>query len=133
MGHGSQHSFELMPTQDHSTELGHTSPYSTYLSVFIALLVFTFITVLVSRFDFGSLNLVVAMLVASVKAMLVALFFMHLKYERATTWLYAAFPLVLLAIMMGGIFMDNPTRAHPVAAAAESAAPAKSDHQAAHH
>jgi hypothetical protein len=42
--------------------------------------------------------------------MLVALFFMHLKYEKLTTWLYAAFPIILLAVMMGGIFLDNPFR-----------------------
>ena len=114
MSHHHTPHFEIMPTEGHSNELGHSSPYSTYLYVFIALLVLTVITVAVTRFDFGSMNTVVAMIVASIKAMLVALFFMHLKYENKSTWLYAAFPLILLAILMGGVFIDNPFRVNGV-------------------
>lgn len=111
--HARSHEFEIMPTQDHSDEFGHISPYSLYLKIFGALLVLTVITVGVTRIDFGTMNIVVAMVIASAKAMLVALFFMHLKYERFTTWVYAIFPLVLLGIMMAGIFIDNPFRAMP--------------------
>lgn len=60
----------------------HIVPMKTYTSVFIALLVLTAITVLVAQFDFGALNGVIAMFVATIKASLVALFFMHLKYEE---------------------------------------------------
>jgi cytochrome c oxidase subunit 4 len=111
-----------MPTQDHSDEFGHISPHSLYLKIFGALLVLTVITVGVTRIDFGTMNIVVAMIIASAKAMLVALFFMHLKYERFTTWVYAIFPLVLLTIMMAGVFIDNPFRATP--GPIESAMPA---------
>lgn len=112
MGHSSDHSFEIMETQDHSSELGHVQPFKIYLSVFVSLLVLTVVTVLVSFMDFGALDLVVAMLIASVKAGLVALFFMHLKYENPFTWLYAAVPLLFLMFLLGGVFLDNPTR-HP--------------------
>lgn len=121
--HAPSHEFEIMPTQDHSDEFGHISPYSLYLKIFGALLVLTVITVGVTRIDFGTMNIVVAMVIASAKAMLVALFFMHLKYERFTTWVYAIFPLVLLAIMMAGIFIDNPFRAMPVPVEAATPAP----------
>lgn len=110
MGGHHDHQFKIMPTDDHSTELGHVVQFRVYLSVFLALLALTFLTVAVSRFDFGSLNMVVAMLVASVKAALVAMFFMHLKFENKFTIAYAAFPIVLLAILMGGVFIDNPFR-----------------------
>jgi len=88
-----------------------------YRLVLGALLVLTFITVLFSEkagvFHFGNGALVVAMLVASAKAILVALFFMHLKYENPLTWLYAAFPIILIGFFLGGIFIDNPFRIDP--------------------
>ncbi len=92
-------------------ELGHIVPFKVYLAVCISLMVLTVITVVVAEtVDVGSWNIVVAMLIASVKASLVALFFMHLKFEDPITWLYAGFPIVLLFLLMGGIFLDNPTR-----------------------
>jgi len=133
MGHSAHHAFEKMPTEDHSDDLGHASPYSTYLYIFIALLVLTVATVGITRFDFGSWNIVVAMVIASIKAMLVALYFMHLKYEKVTTWLYAAFPIVLLAIMMGGIFIDNPFRTHGREMVVEPKAPVSAAAPAGHH
>jgi cytochrome c oxidase subunit 4 len=110
--HHSEHQFNyIIPTDDHSTELGHIVPFRVYLGVFLSLLVLTVLTVVVSRFDFGSFNIVVAMVVASIKACLVACFFMHLKFENKFTLGYAAFPFVLLALLMGGVFIDNPFRA----------------------
>lgn len=55
-----------------------------YLLVFAALIVGTIITVWVSYFDFGSAraNIIVALVIASVKASLVGAFFMHLIDER---------------------------------------------------
>lgn len=93
-------------------QLGHILPFSLYIKVLVALLILTVVTVAISRVDFGALNLVVAMGIASVKATLVALFFMHLKYEDKLTWTYAAFPIVLLAFLLAGVFIDNPFRHH---------------------
>ena len=109
MGHH-DHQFHIIPTDDHSTELGHIVPFRVYLGVFIALLVLTVVTVGVTRFDFGSFNIVVAMVIASIKATLVACYFMHLKFENKFTLGYAAFPFILLAILMAGVFIDNPFR-----------------------
>lgn len=98
------------------TELGHVVPFKTYLGIFVTLLVLTVITVAVARYDFDAhfgtafLNITVAMFVASIKAFLVATVFMHLKYEDKITWIYATFPLILLAILLAGVFIDNPTR-----------------------
>ena len=55
-----------------------------YRTILVSLLILTFITVWVSYYNFGIFNIVVAMAVASVKATLVALFFMHLKYDNRT-------------------------------------------------
>jgi cytochrome c oxidase subunit 4 len=59
----------------------HLSPVSAYLKVFGALLLLTAITFAVSYADLGSASLFVAMVVAFVKATLVCMYFMHLKYD----------------------------------------------------
>lgn len=57
-------------------------PVSVYLGVAAALFVMTGVTVGISQFHFGEWNVVVAMLVASIKASLVVLYFMNLKHEH---------------------------------------------------
>lgn len=104
-----------------SHELGHVVPGSVFVKVFGALVVLTVVTVAISLHDMGSLNLAVAMIVASFKALLVVLFFMHLKYENPLTWLYAGFPIALLALLMGLTFLDNPYRNPPAPVAVHEA------------
>ena len=59
----------------------HIIPFSIYIKVISALLVLTVVTVAAAQVDFGAMNTVIAMLIASVKAGLVLAFFMHLKYD----------------------------------------------------
>jgi len=77
-------------------------------------MILTAITVSVSYVDVGIFNIIVAMSVASVKATLVALFFMHLKFEDRITWAFAIFPLVLLFLLIGMTILDTFTRIFPV-------------------
>ena len=60
---------------DHSK----SSPLPTYFAVWIALLAGTFITYEAAKADLGVFNAAVALIIATTKALLVALFFMHLK------------------------------------------------------
>lgn len=60
---------------DHSK----SSPLGTYFAVWGALLIGTFLTYEVAKIDLGRFNAVVALVIATTKALLVALFFMHLK------------------------------------------------------
>ncbi len=60
---------------DHS----NSSPLKTYFAVWAALLVGTFITYKAAYIELGRFNAAVALIIATVKALLVALFFMHLK------------------------------------------------------
>lgn len=75
-----------------------------YIGVFVALAVFTLITVVASRIDLrGNWNIVTALVIAAIKASLVAAVFMHLKWERAAAiWsavaLSVAFFLVLIVL-----------------------------------
>ena len=59
----------------------HITPLSTYLTIAASLLFLSGVTVWVSYVDLGPLNIVVAMLVATIKASLVAFFFMHLLWD----------------------------------------------------
>jgi len=60
---------------DHSK----SSPLKTYFSVWIALLAGTFLTYKAAYIELGHFNAAVALTIATIKALLVALFFMHLK------------------------------------------------------
>ena len=60
---------------DHSK----SSPLKSYFSVWIALLVGTFLTYKIAQIDLGAFNSAVALIIATTKALLVALFFMHLR------------------------------------------------------
>ena len=60
----------------------HIVPFSTYMKVLSILLFLTVLTVLVAQMDFGFFNVLIAMGIATVKAVLVLLFFMHLKYDN---------------------------------------------------
>ncbi|WP_428262867.1 cytochrome C oxidase subunit IV family protein [Haliangium sp.] len=64
--------------------IGHVVPVKILLGVFGALLVLTVVTVLVAGVDFGgkSINLGIAMAIAAVKASLVILYFMHIRYDK---------------------------------------------------
>jgi cytochrome c oxidase subunit 4 len=61
--------------------MSHIASKSSYFMVFLVLMVGTAITVAVTYVDLGILNLTVALAIAVTKAMLVILFFMHLKYS----------------------------------------------------
>ncbi|MGD0182134.1 MAG: cytochrome C oxidase subunit IV family protein [Terriglobales bacterium] len=58
----------------------HIMSSKFYYTIWIALLCLTVITAAVSFVDLGPLNTVVALVIATVKALLVVLFFMHVKY-----------------------------------------------------
>jgi cytochrome c oxidase subunit IV len=88
----------------------HVSPLSTYLTIFAALMVFTAITVAVAFVNLGSFNPVVALGVAAVKATLVVLFFMHVKYSSRLTKLTVVLSLFFVVILFAETLMDYATR-----------------------
>ena len=88
----------------------HILPMKLYLGVGAALIVLTSITVTVSFFNFGPYNLVVAMLVAATKASLVALFFMHLKYDSKLYMVIFLTSVVFLAVFIVLTMFDTLRR-----------------------
>ncbi len=83
------------------------SSYALYAVVWVALLVLTGTTVAVSYLNLGMMNVVVALFIASVKAALVALFFMHLKYENRVVWGFALTPIYFLLLIIVGTLSDT--------------------------
>ena len=86
------------------------SAYRTYIIVCISLLILTALTWGVSYVNLGMGNVAVALLIASVKAALVALFFMHLRYENRLVWAFAILPLFFLALIIFGTLSDTMFR-----------------------
>ncbi len=96
----------------HHADLGHehVTPLSAYFAIFGALMVLTAITVAVAWMDLGSLNILVALGVAVIKATLVVLYFMHLKYSSKLTWIVASSGLFWMMILFGITMSDYLTR-----------------------
>jgi cytochrome c oxidase subunit 4 len=84
--------------------------YKRYLAVWAALIVMTAVTVGVSYLDLGLWNASVALVVASFKALLVALYFMHLRHEIKLVLAFAIFPLLILGLIIVGTLTDTMYR-----------------------
>jgi cytochrome c oxidase subunit 4 len=96
----------------------HIVSVKTYLIVFAALIGLMILTVVVAFFDFGLLNKGVALAIATTKAALIMLFFMHLRYNSKVVWVFAGlglFGLVILIVLSmgdygarGGVIVPDP-------------------------
>jgi cytochrome c oxidase subunit 4 len=89
---------------------GHVAPKSLYYLVFLALLVGTAVTVAVAFLDLGAMNNVVMLTIACVKALLVILFFMHVRWGSRLTWLVVASGFFWLLILFSVTMTDFLTR-----------------------
>lgn len=81
-----------------------------YYLVFAALIALTGLTVGISFVDLGAWHTLVGLLIATVKAALVILFFMHVLYSTRLTWVVALSGLVWLAILLGLTLTDYLSR-----------------------
>ncbi len=81
-------------------------PYRTFITIWVALLILTVVTIAVSRVNLGAWNIWVALVVASVKSSLVILIFMHLKQESKLFKIGLLTLLVIVAIFIGLTFTD---------------------------
>ena len=89
---------------------GHVAPKSMYYAVFAALIVGTALTVAVAFIDLGPLNNVLMLGIAMTKALLVILFFMHVRWSTRLTWVVVASGFFWLLILFGLTMMDFLTR-----------------------
>ena len=91
---------------DHGGEHEHAHGTGRYWAVWAALIAFTLITVVTGKMDFGAANIWLAMLIATVKATLVVLFFMHLWDEGAVNRMVFVTSVVFLFTLLLGVFGD---------------------------
>jgi len=94
-----------------TTSEHHILPVSMYVTIWITLMVLTVVTGAISFIDLGPFNTVVALLIASFKAVLVVLYFMHVKYtsDRLTKIVVVAV-IFWLFLLLGLSLMDYGTR-----------------------
>jgi cytochrome c oxidase subunit 4 len=90
---------------------GHIVPVKLYATIFAALLVLTLTTAGMAFIDLGAgWNTVVALAIAVGKAVLVILYFMHIRYSDRLSWVFAGAGFFWLLILIGGTIDDLLTR-----------------------
>ena len=85
---------------------GHIVPLRIYFLVFAALMVGTALTVMAARVDLGPMNIIVALVIAGVKAALVVLYFMHMRYSHRLNWIFAGAAVLWLFLLVGVTMAD---------------------------
>lgn len=85
----------------------HVMSPGVLIGTFLALIGLTILTVGSSYFPLGHWDVVVAMAVATVKALLVAVFFMHLRYDKPLNSLLLVFSLFFVALFIGLTLIDS--------------------------
>lgn len=100
----------------HVQSSGHEAtaePHPTiglYLAIFAALMVLLVITIAAAEFDLGRLSFPLAAAIATVKAVLIVLYFMHVRYSPPLTWLMAGAGACWLVILFSLTLSDYFTR-----------------------
>lgn len=93
-GHGGHHGF------------AHPMPVWQLLAVFFALILLTIATVYQSTLDLGSMELVASLIIATIKASLVILFFMHMLYDKPLNAIFFLSSFIFVALFLGFTLMD---------------------------
>lgn len=88
----------------------HVVPQKVYVLVFVTLLCLTLITVDVAFYNFGWLNIYIALMIATVKATIVVMYFMHVKYSSRLTWVFAIAGIFWMVILFTLTLSDYFTR-----------------------
>jgi cytochrome c oxidase subunit IV len=96
---------------EHVHNQHHVVPKKIYYAIFATLIVLTGVTVAVAYLDLGAMNAVVAIAIACFKALIVVLFFMHVKYSTRLIKLTVIAGLYWMGILFVLTFSDYLTRA----------------------
>jgi caa(3)-type oxidase subunit IV len=85
-------------------------PIKLYIKIGVTLLILTMVTVAVAQIHLGAMNVIVAMFIAALKASLVVLFFMHLKYDSKLYMVAFVGAIVFLALFITFSMADTEQR-----------------------
>ena len=100
-----------MTTTTTTATIEHHGPsLQLYVGIFVCLLVGTALTVYAATKDMGPMNNVVMLGIAGAKAMLVILYFMHVRYSPRLVWVLAGSGFAWLAILVAFTIADYMTR-----------------------
>lgn len=109
--HSHGHEGEHGHGDGHGHGMSHVLPMKVLLGTWGALMVLTILTVAVAKlpiFDFGaSPNLLIAMVIATVKATLVCLYFMHLRYDKLFHTVVFISAILLATLFVSFALMDS--------------------------
>lgn len=108
----SEHAHTHEHHHDHShhnahSEGTHAVPLKLLVVVWLTLMLLTWFTVFVAGIDLGSLNLFIAMAVATVKASMVCLYFMHLRWDNPFNAFVFIFSLVCVSLFIFFAMLDT--------------------------
>lgn len=84
----------------------HITPYRTYFIVLLSLLVLTALSVAVTTIELGPLTVTVALLLATAKALIVLIFFMHLKFDNIIYSIMLGFVIFSIISIIVVTFLD---------------------------
>lgn len=89
------------------SEVGHVVSLPILAGTFVALLVLTVLTVAATWVDLGSMNVWLALLIAVAKGGLVAMYFMHLRWDHPFNGLILIASLLFVAIFLAIVILDT--------------------------
>jgi len=95
-----------MSHDSHTHDGPHVVPLKTLVAVLIALLLLTGLTVVTGKMDLGGFDLAVALVIATVKATIVCLIFMHLFWDRRFNGLIFLFSVMLVGLFLAFVSLD---------------------------
>jgi len=106
----------MSSTTDHHDDhhgISHVASIKVLVGTGGTLLLLTLVTVLATKVDFGpAINLAIAMFIAVVKATLVVLFFMHLKYDKVFHTVVFVSAILAASLFVGFTLMDSGQYQH---------------------
>ena len=109
--------------------IAHPVPLKTLIGVFAALIVLTVLTVAVTYVKLGAANIWVALFIAAAKGALVALYFMHLRWDSPFNSIALVTALFFVALLLGIVILDSkeyaPNYTPPAAGAGRLFSPGK--------
>lgn len=94
-------------SDDHGHGMGHVMPLSILFATFVALLFFTGLTVFLADQNLGEIDIWIALAIATIKAGLVATYFMHLRYDKPINVLLFLFTLGFVALFFSITLIDS--------------------------
>jgi len=91
----------------HDNGMGHAVPWPILVGVFLSLMGLTFLTVAVTYVDLGPLNIVIALGIATIKAAIVVLFFMHLFWDKPLNSIVFVLTIAFVGVFLAFTIIDT--------------------------